>query len=80
MVRLLQESILLDSMAHLKTGTPYIVARIIEFLQPLTTPKKSSRLGPSELSVRLSLYYRPSDVSFFSPQFINHLVPSIDPG
>lgn len=44
-------------------GTPYIVARIIEFLPPHSTPKKGSKGPTAELSVRLSLYYRPSDVS-----------------
>ncbi|WWC59192.1 uncharacterized protein I303_101741 [Kwoniella dejecticola CBS 10117] len=48
-----------------RDGTPYNIARIIEFLPPHTSPKKGSRfqnLG-SELMVRLSLYYRPPDVS-----------------
>ncbi|KAK4688923.1 hypothetical protein P7C73_g1187, partial [Tremellales sp. Uapishka_1] len=47
-----------------RDGTPYIVARIIEFLPPLATPRKGSRRPPStELQVRLSLFYRPSDIS-----------------
>nr|XP_031861887.1 uncharacterized protein CI109_002716 [Kwoniella shandongensis]KAA5528959.1 hypothetical protein CI109_002716 [Kwoniella shandongensis] len=47
-----------------QNGTPYNVARIIEFLPPHTTPKKGSRVTPSsETMVRLSLYYRPSDIS-----------------
>ncbi|OCF37587.1 hypothetical protein I316_00713 [Kwoniella heveanensis BCC8398] len=47
-----------------RDGTPYNIARIIEFLPPHTTPKKGSRVAPSsEVMVRLSLYYRPADVS-----------------
>ncbi|WVF70081.1 hypothetical protein IAT40_004868 [Kwoniella sp. CBS 6097] len=47
-----------------RDGTPYNIARIIEFLPPHTTPKKGSRVTPSsEVMVRLSLYYRPADVS-----------------
>jgi hypothetical protein len=51
--------------AVLMLGNPYIVARIIEFLAPDSTPRKNAHLrhhGP-EPSVRVSLYYRPSDVS-----------------
>ncbi|OWZ60874.1 hypothetical protein AYX15_06876 [Cryptococcus neoformans] len=45
-------------------GTPYNIARIIEFLPPHTSPKKGSRVAPSsDVMVRLSLYYRPSDIS-----------------
>lgn len=44
-------------------GTPYNIARIIEFLPPHTSPKKGSRIAPSsDVMVRLALYYRPSDV------------------
>ncbi|WWD07955.1 hypothetical protein V865_006064 [Kwoniella europaea PYCC6329] len=48
-----------------RDGTPYNIARIIEFLPPNTSPKKGSRAvgSGSELMVRLSLYYRPPDVS-----------------
>ncbi|WVQ84001.1 hypothetical protein IAT38_006146 [Cryptococcus sp. DSM 104549] len=47
-----------------RDGTPYNIARIIEFLPPHTTPKKGSRVAPSsDIMVRLSLYYRPSDIS-----------------
>ncbi|OCF76650.1 hypothetical protein I204_02349 [Kwoniella mangroviensis CBS 8886] len=48
-----------------QNGTPYNIARIIEFLPPNTSPKKGSRAvgSGSELMVRLSLYYRPPDVS-----------------
>nr|AEG78625.1 ZNF1 [Cryptococcus gattii] len=45
-------------------STPYNIARIIEFLPPHTSPKKGSRMAPSsDVMVRLSLYYRPSDIS-----------------
>nr|AAV28764.1 ZNF1p [Cryptococcus gattii] len=45
-------------------STPYNIARIIEFLPPHTSPKKGSRVAPSpDVMVRLSLYYRPSDIS-----------------
>lgn len=46
-------------------GTPYVIARIIEFLPANTTPRKpGGRPAPvSEMQVRLSIYYRPSDVS-----------------
>lgn len=45
-------------------GTPYTVCRIIEFLPPITTPRKgaASQRSANELQVKLSLYYRPSDV------------------
>ncbi|WWC87223.1 uncharacterized protein L201_002111 [Kwoniella dendrophila CBS 6074] len=48
-----------------RDGTPYNIARIIEFLPPNTSPKKGSRAvsSGSEIMVRLSLYYRPPDVS-----------------
>ncbi|WRT65032.1 uncharacterized protein IL334_001974 [Kwoniella shivajii] len=48
-----------------RDGTPYNIARIIEFLPPHTTPKKGSRVvsSGSEIMVRLSLYYRPPDIS-----------------
>lgn len=47
-----------------RDGTPYNIARIIEFLPPHTSPKKGSRVAPSsDVMVRLSLYYRPSDIS-----------------
>nr|XP_019008759.1 uncharacterized protein I206_06441 [Kwoniella pini CBS 10737]OCF47540.1 hypothetical protein I206_06441 [Kwoniella pini CBS 10737] len=48
-----------------RDGTPYNIARIIEFLPPHTSPKKGSRVqnSGSEIMVRLSLYYRPPDVS-----------------
>ncbi|ORX34360.1 hypothetical protein BD324DRAFT_635569 [Kockovaella imperatae] len=45
-----------------RDGTPYNVARIIEFIPPDSTPRKGR--GPSqEISVRLSLYYRQTDIS-----------------
>ncbi|RSH90248.1 putative PHD type zinc finger protein with BAH domain-containing protein [Saitozyma podzolica] len=49
-----------------RDGTPYWVARIIEFLPPHSTPKKGSRQSSNtagELQARVSLYYRPSDIS-----------------
>jgi hypothetical protein len=45
-------------------GTPYIIARIMEILPPNSVNKKASRqINSSEVLVRVSLYYRPSDVS-----------------
>ncbi|KAL7424387.1 putative PHD type zinc finger protein with BAH domain-containing protein [Cryptotrichosporon argae] len=45
-----------------RDGTPYTIARIIEFLPGSSTPKKGVRQS-ADLRVRLSLYYRPSDIS-----------------
>lgn len=44
-------------------GTPYMIARIIEFLPPNATPRKGRQVQSTEVQVRISLYYRPSDVS-----------------
>jgi hypothetical protein len=41
-----------------------MIARIIEFLPANTAPKKGTRPSQAnDMQVRLSLYYRPSDVS-----------------
>jgi hypothetical protein len=49
-----------------RDGTPYIIARILEFVSAGNAHKKgtnSRHVAKNELHVRLSLYYRPSDVS-----------------
>lgn len=50
----------------LTVGTPYIIARVLEFVSAAQAHKKgtnSRHVAKNELHARLSLYYRPSDVS-----------------
>jgi hypothetical protein len=46
-----------------RDGTPYSVARIMEFLHPSTTTTSPSKPSNHYDRVRLAWYYRPSDVS-----------------
>ncbi|KZT25327.1 hypothetical protein NEOLEDRAFT_1169507 [Neolentinus lepideus HHB14362 ss-1] len=46
-----------------RDGTPYSVARIMEFLPPDGTPKGKGKGKENHARVRLAWYYRPSDVS-----------------
>ncbi|CAK9782337.1 hypothetical protein CC85DRAFT_282380 [Cutaneotrichosporon oleaginosum] len=49
-----------------RDGSPYIIARILEFVSAGNAHKKgtnSRHVAKNELHVRLSLYYRPSDIS-----------------
>ncbi|TFK48404.1 hypothetical protein OE88DRAFT_1634553 [Heliocybe sulcata] len=46
-----------------RDGTPYSVARIMEFLPPEGTPKGKGKGKENHARVRLAWYYRPSDVS-----------------
>ncbi|WVQ76766.1 hypothetical protein IAR50_006440 [Cryptococcus sp. DSM 104548] len=46
-----------------RDGTPYNIARIIEFLPPSHMKKGARVMDASASLVRLSLYYRPADIS-----------------
>ncbi|TYJ52428.1 hypothetical protein B9479_006969 [Cryptococcus floricola] len=46
-----------------RDGTPYNIARIIEFLPSSHSKKGTRATGSSDGLVRLSLYYRPADIS-----------------
>ncbi|ODN75351.1 hypothetical protein L202_06527 [Cryptococcus amylolentus CBS 6039] len=46
-----------------RDGTPYNIARIIEFLPSSHSKKGTRATGSSDSLVRLSLYYRPADIS-----------------
>ncbi|KII85994.1 hypothetical protein PLICRDRAFT_56467 [Plicaturopsis crispa FD-325 SS-3] len=48
---------------EIRDGTPYSVARIMEFLGPEGAPKGNGKGKENYTRVRLAWYYRPSDVS-----------------